>query len=124
MERKESLKLVSRIRSDEEYEVQIRHLEDLAERSRGCADEGQLIQRLGTILQDYEKRRFRLGKTATPHSVLRMLLDARKVKQKDVWPLFASKGVASEALNGKRAVSKESAKRLAKFFNVSSEVFL
>ena len=43
---------------------------------------------------------------------------------KDVWPLFGSKGVASEVLNGKRSISKAQAKRLAVFFHVSADLFI
>jgi len=111
--------LPSVIRTEEEYDRQMRQLDDLLERGPKSMAEGRLMELLGVILQDYEKRRFRLGETAPPHSVLLMLMDAKKANHKDVW-----QGVASEVLNGKRAISKEAAKRLAKFFNVSAEVFL
>jgi HTH-type transcriptional regulator/antitoxin HigA len=41
-----------------------------------------------------------------------------------VWPLFGSKGVASEVLNGKRSISKAQAKKLAAFFHVSADLFI
>ncbi|GAC1403196.1 MAG: hypothetical protein NVSMB56_18160 [Pyrinomonadaceae bacterium] len=38
--------------------------------------------------------------------------------------LFGSKGRASEAINGKRAISKAQAKALAEFFHVSADLFI
>lgn len=46
------------------------------------------------------------------------------VKQSDLAPIFGSKGVASEVINGKCGISKAQAKALARFFNVSTDVFL
>lgn len=116
--------LPSVIRTEVDYDRLLRQLDELIEKGPASIAEGRLMELLGVLLQEYERRRFRLGETATPHSVLLMLMDANKVRHKDVWQLFGSKGVASEVLNGKRAISKEAAKRLAKFFNVSAEVFL
>lgn len=116
--------LPSVIRSEEDYDRHLQRLEEMMEHGPKSVAEGRLMELLGVILQDYEKRRFRLGESATPHSVLRSLMDAKKVRHKDVWHLFGSKGIASEVLNGKRAISKEAAKKLAKFFSVSVEVFL
>jgi len=116
--------LPSVIRTEVEYDRLLRQLDDLMEKGPSSIAEGRLMELLGVLLQEYEKRRFRYGETATPHSVLLLLMEANKKKHKDIWHLFGSKGVASEVLNGKRAISKEAAKRLAKFFNASVEVFL
>jgi len=56
--------------------------------------------------------------------MLRHLMEARSLTHKDVWPLFGSKGIASEVLNGKRAISKVQARKLAEFFHVSADLFI
>jgi len=56
--------------------------------------------------------------------MLRHLMEARGLTHKDMWPLFVSRGVASEVLNGKRAISKTHAKKLAEFFHVSPALFI
>ena len=46
-------------------------------------------------------------------------------KQRDLLPLCGgSRGLTSEVVSGKRAVSKARAKKLAEFFHVSVEVFI
>ena len=112
------------IRTEVEYDHCLSQLQRMMASGKGSEAEGRMMELYGLLLQDYEKRRFRMGETATPLTVLRFLMEAHGVKHKDVWRLFGSKGVASEVLNGKRAISKEVAKRLASFFHVSVEVFL
>jgi HTH-type transcriptional regulator / antitoxin HigA len=61
---------------------------------------------------------------ASSVEALRELMQQRSMKLADLAALIGSKGVASEILNGKRAMSKANIKRLAGYFGVSPEVFL
>lgn len=56
--------------------------------------------------------------------MLKFLMEQRGLRQRDVAPLLGSSGVASEVINGKRAISKKQAKALAEFFHVSPELFI
>lgn len=86
-------------------------------------EEGELLKLLGKLIADFEEE-FYQPEDATPHEVLQELMDARGLKQSDLWELFGSKGRASEVTNGKRAISKAQAKALAVFFHVSAELFI
>jgi HTH-type transcriptional regulator/antitoxin HigA len=46
------------------------------------------------------------------------------LKQSDLLHIFGSSGIASEVFNGKRAISKAQAKKLAEHFKVSVELFI
>jgi HTH-type transcriptional regulator/antitoxin HigA len=70
-----------------------------------------------------EERRYPVGK-ATPQQMLQHLMEARKLKQKDLWKIFGSKGITSEVFHGKRSIGKTQAKKLAEFFHVSTELFI
>ncbi|MGA2114114.1 MAG: transcriptional regulator [Bryobacteraceae bacterium] len=59
-----------------------------------------------------------------PLEMLRYLMQQRGLRQADLVPIFASRSVASNILNGKRELSKAHIRRLADFFHVSAEVFL
>src|SRR5882672_388833 len=48
-------------------------------------------------------------------------MEARRLSQQDLRDAFASKGIASEVINGERAISKTQSKRLAEFFHVRRE---
>jgi HTH-type transcriptional regulator/antitoxin HigA len=87
------------------------------------SDEQAFLELLALLVADYESRTARLDRSA-PHEVLRHLMRARGMKPKDLWGIFGSKGIASEVLRGKRGISKDKAKVLAKTFHVSAELFI
>lgn len=60
---------------------------------------------------------------AAPNEVLRFLMDQHGLKQEDLSDC-APQGRISDILGGKRAISKEIAKRLAQRFNVRADLFL
>jgi HTH-type transcriptional regulator/antitoxin HigA len=65
-----------------------------------------------------------LPDTTPPLEMLRYLMEHRGLRQVDLAPVFGSRSVASNVLNGKRELSKTHIRRLADFFHVSPEVFL
>lgn len=60
---------------------------------------------------------------AEPKEVLRLLMDQHGLKQEDLADC-APQSRISDILNGRRAISEEIAKKLAKRFDVSAAVFL
>jgi HTH-type transcriptional regulator/antitoxin HigA len=112
------------IESDAENERLIAKVEVLQDREEHLLpEERRLLQLLLLLIEDYEERKYRL-KAATPDEVLRELMRARGLRQKDLWGVFGSKGIASEVVRGRRAISRTQAKRLARFFHVSPALFL
>ena len=51
-------------------------------------------------------------------------MQGRGLKPADIAPVMGSRARASEVLSRKRAISKEQAKRLGEFFNVSPAAFI
>ncbi len=111
------------IRTEEENERLIAELLKLDEREDLSPEEEELAELLTVLIQQFEDKHYPLD-PASPHDMLRHLMEARGLTHKDVWHLFGSKGVASEVLNGKRAISKTQARRLAEFFHVSVVLFV
>lgn len=89
-------------------------------------EEDALLGLLVTLIEKFEMEHYQLEKTSTstPLSILKELMGARGAKPRDLWSVLGSKGLASEILNGKRAISKRSAKALAEFFHVPAELFI
>jgi len=87
-------------------------------------EENRLFDLLVKLIQDYEDRNCPPLEAATPLDMLKHLMEARDVAPKDLWEPIGSKGATSEILNDKRGISKAQAKRLARFFNVSAELFI
>ena len=86
-------------------------------------EEKELAELLTVLISDYEQRRYPIDRAA-PRQVLKHLMEARKLTQKDLWKIFGSKGITSEVFHGKRDISKAQAKKLAQFFHVSAELFI
>lgn len=113
------------IKSKEDNAKALTAMSDLLSRGEECLspDERRFVELLATLISDYEKKAYQL-KEATPAEVLRELMRARGMKPKDLFPVFGSKGIISEVLRGKRAISKDRAKALAQMFCVSVELFI
>lgn len=87
-------------------------------------EENRLFSLLANLLEDYEKRTLPELPETSPTEILHFLMTENNLKQKDVAEIFGSQGVTSEVLNGKRAISKTAARRLAEKFNISAELFI
>ena len=81
------------------------------------------VKHFANLIDEYETRRYPIP-NASPRQTLRHLMEARDLTQKDLWKVFGSKGIASEVLHGKRAISRTQAKKLADFFHVGVELFI
>lgn len=112
------------VESEEDNERMLAVVERLVGKGEGMsAEEEALLRLLTTLIEDFEEKHYR-PEEATPLEVLRHLMEARGLRQSDLWELFGSKGVASEVLNGKRGISKAQARRLAEYFHVSADLFI
>jgi HTH-type transcriptional regulator / antitoxin HigA len=112
------------IRNEEEYDRAIEQIEKLLKKgARISAEEDHLLDLLSTLVEKYEDECYPV-EPSEPHEILRHLMEARDLKQKDIVHLFGSSGRASEAINGLRPISKMQAKALAEFFHVSTDLFL
>jgi HTH-type transcriptional regulator/antitoxin HigA len=85
--------------------------------------ETSLLKLLAVLIEDYEQKRYSMG-VASPLDSLKELMRARGMQAKDLWPVFGSKGITSEVLNGKRGISNEMARKLGELFSVSPAVFI
>jgi len=86
-------------------------------------EENTLLDLLVHLIEDFETRYYQ-PENATPLEVLHFLMESNGLKQVDLVPIFGSKGITSEVINGKRGISKANAKALGEFFNISPAAFI
>lgn len=86
-------------------------------------EEERLFDLLVKLIEDFEQRHYPMGQSS-PLETLQFLMEQRGLRQRELVPLFGSSGVASEVINGRRAISKKQAKALGEFFHVSPELFI
>jgi HTH-type transcriptional regulator/antitoxin HigA len=112
------------IKTEEENDRAILIVEEmLAKGDKLSSEENALLELLGKLIADFEEK-FYQPREASPQEVLVEIMNARELKQKDLIEVFGSKSRVSEAVSGKREITKLQAKALAKFLNVSVEIFI
>jgi HTH-type transcriptional regulator / antitoxin HigA len=111
------------IHSEKENERCISMLEDLdLKREKLTSAERRLAELLTMLIEDFEEKTYTL-KPARPAEVLRELMQANELKQKDLLEIFGTPSIISEVLREKRALTVEHIRRLSRRFHVSPEVF-
>ncbi|SAL68820.1 Antitoxin HigA [Caballeronia peredens] len=111
------------IRNDADYRRMVALANQLADHVEG--EEGSLADLFGVVsdlIEVWESHHPDLPK-AEPKDVLRYLLDAHDLKQKDLADI-ASPTVISDILAGRRAISKSVAKALAERFGTDVSAFM
>lgn len=112
------------IKTEEENERMVAELEKLDTRGRPLTPEEENLAELMTLLvRQFEQSRYPLGH-AEPLEALRILMEDRGLRQRDLIPLFGSSSVVSDVLNGKRSISKAHARKLAESFHVPASLFI
>lgn len=112
------------IKSEGENEQMLARIEKLIDKGERILPEDlALLELMTQLVEAFEERAYPVG-DAPPHRVLQHLMEARDLKQSDLANVIGGRGRVSEIVNGKRSISKEQAKRLAEFFNVTADLFI
>ena len=110
------------IRDERQNQAYVRQLEKLTSKKSVTRAEEKLIELLAVLIEDFEAKHFRVPE-ATPVAIIRHLMEAHGLRQKDLVSIFGTESIASEVLHGKRELTKEHIKRLSARFGVSPAVF-
>ena len=112
------------IGSDEERERMLAEIEKLMDRGeRRTMEEDTALDLMVRLIQDYEREHHPLA-DPSPNEMLAYLMEKRGLRQADLVPIIKSRGYVSDIINGKRAISKAHARKLAEFFKVSADLFI
>jgi HTH-type transcriptional regulator/antitoxin HigA len=117
--------VVKAIDNEDEYDrmvAAVGHLMDKGE-DKLSAEESALLETMAILIQSYDDRHAVLAEVP-PNEMLAYLMESSGLSAKDLLPVFGTRGRVSEALSGKRSISKEQAKRLALIFKVSVDIFI
>lgn len=85
--------------------------------------ESALLETMAILVQAYDDQHHPLAPVA-PGEMLAYLMESSGRTPKDLTPVFGTRGRVSEALSGKRSISKEQAKRLGAAFKVAADLFI
>ena len=84
--------------------------------------EQRLAELLTLIIEDFEQKHYS-SKPAGGIEALEELMEANRLKQKDLVSIFGTPSIISEVLNGKRRLTTEHIRQLSRGFQVSPELF-
>jgi HTH-type transcriptional regulator/antitoxin HigA len=110
------------ITSERQHEEYLSVLDKLASKENPTRDEEKYAAVLITLIEAYEEEHHSIP-DASPVEVLRTLMDANNLRQKDLVPIFGSESIVSEVLHRKRDLNRAHIEKLSKRFHVSPAVF-
>ena len=107
-----------------EHERLLAQVENLMDKGeRRTAEEDAALDLMVRLITAYEEEHYPTPQF-TPREMLCYFMEQRGLRQADLLPIFKSRGYVSDVVNGKRAISKAHARQLAKYFKVSTDLFI
>jgi len=110
------------ITSEHQHEEYLSVLDKLASKNNPKAEGEKYAEVLLALIETYEEEHHPIP-DAGPVEVLRALMEANALRQKDLVPIFGSESIVSEILHKKRALSKTHIEKLSKRFRISPAAF-
>jgi HTH-type transcriptional regulator/antitoxin HigA len=108
-----------------QYECVVEQLAELVRKgSRRAPRETKLMRLLAVLVEDFDRRQALPSSQTTPAELLRYLLNSSGKTSADLAPIFGSRSHVSEALNGRRPISADHARKLGALFAVKPGLFV
>jgi HTH-type transcriptional regulator/antitoxin HigA len=115
----------AKIETEAEYIERSDELAELLARgSRRTASQTRLMRLLAVLVEDYDRARAMPPDGGTPAERLQFLMEHSGKNPLELRPVFGQRSHINEALNGKRPISAEQARKLGEIFNVKPGLFV
>ncbi len=110
------------ITTEEENEAAIALAQDIEHRTNRTHEENVFLELLITLIEKFEANHYPIPK-GTLTSMLRHLMDARSLNEKDLIPVLGEKAIA-EIFIREKGIDATQAKVLAEFFHVDVSLLI
>ena len=113
--------------SEQHYDASIAVLDSLAVRDESSLDPGEAayLAALTQFVRDYERERHPIMvERLPPLKMLQHLMKQAGLTAADLGRIIGNRGLASQILLGKRAMSKANIRKIAEYFKVDAGMFL
>ena len=117
--KEEAPKIVS---SPQQHQAYVSRLLDLQRKAHRTAEETETAKLLVVLIADYEAKHFIVEK-ASGVEVLKELMDANGLRQKDLAEDLGGESIVSLILKEKRQLNRQQMEKLSRRFHVSPAVF-
>ena len=113
------------IETEEQHREIGRRFGDLVGKGRArTRSETKLMRLLALLVEDYDRRNALPPDETSPADRLRFLVEQSGETPASLIPIFGQRSHVNEALNGKRRISAEQARKLGKLFSVAPGIFI
>jgi len=110
------------VRDERQNQTYLRRLEQLTGKKSVTRAEAKLIELLTVLIEDFESRAYPVPE-ADAVDIIRHLMEAHQLRQKDLVDVFGTESIVSDILNRRRKLTTEHIRRLSRRFGVSPAVF-
>jgi HTH-type transcriptional regulator/antitoxin HigA len=110
------------ISGEKQNRLYIERLEKLTAKNSVTPAERKLVALLTVLIEEYEAKHDPMP-DAEPTAIIRHLMEAHSLRQKDLLDVFGTESIVSDVLRGRRELTKQHIRRLSTRFHVSPSVF-
>lgn len=110
------------ISTEEQYQTAVKRTISIFD-SEPDTKLGDELALLLVLVKDYEDKYIQLP-NIDPIEVIKLKMEERGIKSKDLIPIIGSKGHVSSILSGRRELTLNLAIKLKEYFNLPADVFM
>jgi HTH-type transcriptional regulator/antitoxin HigA len=110
------------IKTEEEYQAALAHLESLMDATPDSAEE-QELELFSVLIEKFENEHYPIG-LPDPVEAIKYRMEQQGLTRKDLIPYIGSQSKVSEVLSGKRALSLSMIRALHDGLGIPAEVLL
>ena len=110
------------IRNEEDYEAALAEVDTLMDAAPGTLA-GDRLDVLVTLIEAYEARHWPID-TPDPIDAIRIRMEQKNLRQRDLEPMIGSRARVSEILSRKRSLTLPMIRRLSKGLDLGADVLI
>lgn len=110
------------LKNEDEYDIALERTIEIFHAVKGTPEFDEL-ELLLLIVKDYEDRHFHIP-PPDPIEVIKLKLEEKGLKQKDLEHIIGSKGYVSQVLSGKKELTLKMVKGLHRYLGISADILL
>lgn len=110
------------IKTESQYKKAIKRTMEIFHAAKGSPEADEL-ELLLVLVKDYEDKHI-IMPDLDPIDAIKLKMEERGLKAKDLEPLIGSKGHVSSILSGRRELTLKMAQKLKHFFQLPSDIFM
>jgi HTH-type transcriptional regulator/antitoxin HigA len=110
------------LKSEEEYDIALERTIEIFHADENTP-EGDELDLLLLLVKDYEDRHFHIP-PPDPIEAIKLKLEEKGLKQKDLEHIIGSKGYVSQVLSGKKELTLKMVKGLHHYLGISADILL